>query len=62
MTYSFDILKCNQSERAAKKATILQMATMYTIIGGTLVNIGVTFSTQAGSQLIANGSFVGAGE
>ncbi|PWA68464.1 Protein kinase-like domain-containing protein [Artemisia annua] len=61
ITYSFDILKCNQSERAAKKATILQMATMYTIIGGTLVNIGVTFSTQAGSQLIANGSFVGAG-
>lgn len=37
------------------------MATMYTVIGGTLVNIGVTCSTQ-GSQLIANGSFVGAGE
>ncbi|KAL8209113.1 hypothetical protein R6Q57_008525 [Mikania cordata] len=50
-----------ESERAARKATILQMATMYTVIGGTLVNIGVTFSTQ-GSQLIANGSFVGAGE
>ncbi|KAK9075522.1 hypothetical protein SSX86_003846 [Deinandra increscens subsp. villosa] len=49
-----------ESERAARKATILQMATMYTVIGGTLVNIGVTFSTQ-GSQLIANGSFVGAG-
>lgn len=49
-----------ESERAARKATILQMATMYTVIGGTLVNIGVTFSTQ-GSQLIANGSFVAAG-
>ncbi|KAI3695358.1 hypothetical protein L1987_78354 [Smallanthus sonchifolius] len=49
-----------ESERAARKATILQMATMYTVIGGTLVNIGVTLSTQ-GNQLIANGSFVGAG-
>ncbi|KAJ0759346.1 putative ABC-type Cd(2+) transporter [Helianthus annuus] len=49
-----------ESERAARKATILQMATMYTVVGGTLVNIGVTFSSQ-GSQLIANGSFVGAG-
>lgn len=49
-----------ESERAARKATILQMATLYTVIGGTLVNVGVTFSTQ-GSQLIANGSFVAAG-
>ncbi|KAF9669646.1 hypothetical protein SADUNF_Sadunf14G0128900 [Salix dunnii] len=49
-----------ESERAARKATILQMATMYTVLGGTLVNLGVTFSNQ-GSQVIANGSFVGAG-
>lgn len=49
-----------QSERAARKATILQMATMYTVLGGTLLNIGVTFSNQ-GSQLVANGSFIGAG-
>ncbi|MBA0791032.1 hypothetical protein Gohar_015636 [Gossypium harknessii] len=49
-----------ESERAARKATILQMATMYTVLGGTLVNLGVTFSSQ-GSQIIANGSFVGAG-
>ncbi|KAL0744167.1 hypothetical protein Bca4012_085680 [Brassica carinata] len=49
-----------ESERAARKATILQMATMYTVFGGTLLNIGVTFSNQ-GSQLVANGSFVGAG-
>ncbi|CAK7349142.1 unnamed protein product [Dovyalis caffra] len=49
-----------ESERAARKATILQMATMYTVFGGTLVNLGLTFSSQ-GSQLIANGSFVGAG-
>ncbi|KAM7264378.1 hypothetical protein ACFE04_002061 [Oxalis oulophora] len=49
-----------ESERAARKASILQMATMYTVAGGTLLNLGVTFSNQ-GSQLIANGSFVGAG-
>lgn len=49
-----------ESERAARKATVLQMATIYTVLGGTLVNLGVTFSSQ-GSQLIANGSFIGAG-
>ena len=37
------------------------MATMYTVLGGTLVNLGVTFGSQ-GSQLVANGSFVGAGK
>ena len=49
-----------QSERAARKATILQMATMYTVLGGTLLNLGVTFSNQ-GTQAVANGSFIGAG-
>ncbi|KAI3457708.1 hypothetical protein Pfo_014371 [Paulownia fortunei] len=49
-----------ESERAARKATILQMATIYTVFGGTLLNLGVTFSNQ-GSQVIANGSFVAAG-
>ncbi|KAL4555350.1 hypothetical protein LXL04_037968 [Taraxacum kok-saghyz] len=49
-----------ESERAAKKATILQMGTMYTIFGGTLVNIGVTLTTQ-GNQVMANGTFVAAG-
>ncbi|KAH9745354.1 protein ACTIVITY OF BC1 COMPLEX KINASE 7 [Citrus sinensis] len=49
-----------ESERAARKATILQMATMYTVCGGTLLNLGVTFTGQ-GSQIIANGSFIGAG-
>ncbi|GMN27588.1 hypothetical protein TIFTF001_001718 [Ficus carica] len=49
-----------ESERAARKAMILQMATMYTVIGGTLLNLGVTFSSQ-GSQAVANGSFIGAG-
>ncbi|XP_047319726.1 protein ACTIVITY OF BC1 COMPLEX KINASE 7, chloroplastic [Impatiens glandulifera] len=50
-----------ESERAARKATILQMATMYTIFGGTLLNLGVTFSVNQGAQLMANGSFIGAG-
>ncbi|RYR00812.1 hypothetical protein Ahy_B07g088924 isoform G [Arachis hypogaea] len=49
-----------QSERAARKATILQMATMYTVFGGTLLNLGVTLSSQ-GNGAIANGSFIGAG-
>ncbi|KAJ3698251.1 hypothetical protein LUZ61_001956 [Rhynchospora tenuis] len=49
-----------ESERAARKATILQMATMYTALGGTLLNVGVTLNSQ-GNQLFANGSFVGAG-
>ncbi|KAL7128581.1 hypothetical protein ABFS83_13G005000 [Erythranthe nasuta] len=49
-----------ESERAARKATILQMATIYTVFGGTLLNIGMTFSNQ-GSEVIANGAFVAAG-
>lgn len=50
-----------ESERAARKATILQMATMYTILSGTLLNLGVTFSVNQGAQVMANGSFIGAG-
>ncbi|MED6205335.1 Protein ACTIVITY OF BC1 COMPLEX KINASE 7, chloroplastic [Stylosanthes scabra] len=49
-----------ESERAARKATILQMATLYTVFGGTLLNLGVTLSSQ-GNGTIANGSFIGAG-
>ncbi|CAM0950764.1 unnamed protein product [Alopecurus aequalis] len=49
-----------ESERAARRANILQMATMYTAMGGTLLNIGVTMGSQ-GNQMVANGSFVGAG-
>lgn len=50
-----------QSERAARKANILQMATMYTVFGGTLLNIGVALNSQ-GSQIMANGTFIGAGK
>ncbi|KAK4429224.1 protein ACTIVITY OF BC1 COMPLEX kinase, chloroplastic [Sesamum alatum] len=49
-----------ESERAARKATILQMATIYTVIGSTLLNLGMTLSKQ-GSRIIANGSFIVAG-
>lgn len=49
-----------ESERAARKATVLQMATMYTVLGGTFLNIGVNLTSQ-GNQTFANGSFVGAG-
>ena len=37
------------------------MATIYTVLGGTLLNLGVTLANQ-GSQVIANGSYVGAGK
>ena len=37
------------------------MATMYSVMGGTLLNLGITVSSQ-GNQAIAGGSFVGAGE
>lgn len=36
------------------------MATLYTVLSGTLVNSGIALSGQ-GTQVFANGSFVGAG-
>ncbi|XP_028779927.1 protein ACTIVITY OF BC1 COMPLEX KINASE 7, chloroplastic-like [Neltuma alba] len=54
------LVRVLESERAAQKATVLQMATTYTVLGGTLLNFGVTLTTQ-GNIAIANGSFVGAG-
>ena len=50
-----------QSERAARKARILQMTTMYTVVGGALLNLGAFLSSE-GYQLIAKGSFIGAGD
>ncbi|KAJ0989692.1 hypothetical protein J5N97_008048 [Dioscorea zingiberensis] len=49
-----------ESERAARKASILHMATIYTVLSGSLLNIGVTLSSQ-GNQFIANGTYIGAG-
>lgn len=37
------------------------MATMYSVMGGTLLNLGITLGSQ-GNQAVASGSFVGAGE
>ncbi|KAG1326691.1 hypothetical protein COCNU_01G006250 [Cocos nucifera] len=49
-----------QSERAARKASILQMSAMYTAMSGTLLNVGVTLSSQ-GNEAMAYGSVIGAG-
>ncbi|GER48267.1 protein kinase superfamily protein [Striga asiatica] len=49
-----------ESERAARKATILHMATIYTILWGTFLNLGVTLINQS-SRVMANGTFVVAG-
>jgi disease resistance protein RPM1 len=49
-----------ESERAARKATILQMGTIYTVLAGTFLNLGVTLTNQ-GSLMVANGSFITAG-
>ncbi|KAG2405584.1 Protein ACTIVITY OF BC1 COMPLEX KINASE 7 [Vigna angularis] len=49
-----------ESERAARKATTLQMATMYTVLGGNLLNFGITMSNQ-GNVAMGNGSFIAAG-
>ncbi|WVY90726.1 hypothetical protein V8G54_036240 [Vigna mungo] len=49
-----------ESERAARKATTLQMATMYTVLGGTLLNLGITMTNQ-GNVAMGNGSFIAAG-
>nr|KAI4326411.1 hypothetical protein MLD38_031730 [Melastoma candidum] len=49
-----------ESERAARKVTILQMATMYMVFRGTLLNLGVTLNVQ-GNQAVGNGLFLGAG-
>ncbi|CAA0837048.1 Protein kinase superfamily protein [Striga hermonthica] len=49
-----------ESERAARKATILQMATIYTVLWGTFLNLGVTLINQS-SRVMANGMFIVAG-
>ncbi|KAJ8497229.1 hypothetical protein OPV22_007781 [Ensete ventricosum] len=49
-----------ESERSARRASVLQMVTMYSALSGTLLNVGVTLGSQ-GQEGIANGSFIGAG-
>ncbi|TXG55552.1 hypothetical protein EZV62_020808 [Acer yangbiense] len=50
-----------ESERAARKAAMLQMAIMYTVFGTSLLNLGVTLVVGQVCQAIAKGSFIGAG-
>ncbi|XP_078431888.1 protein ACTIVITY OF BC1 COMPLEX KINASE 7, chloroplastic-like [Wolffia australiana] len=50
-----------ESERAAKRASIMQMATIYTVLGSTLLHIGVTMITQDGSDIAATGFFISGG-
>ncbi|XP_057796695.1 protein ACTIVITY OF BC1 COMPLEX KINASE 7, chloroplastic-like isoform X1 [Salvia miltiorrhiza] len=49
-----------ESERAARRASVLQMGTIYTVVGGILVNLGLTLRVQ-GSRAVANASFIVAG-
>lgn len=49
-----------ESERAARKANVLQMGTIHTVLGGVLLNLGLSLSIQ-GSRAAANASFIGAG-
>jgi len=37
------------------------MATMYTVLGGTLLNLGISMSNQ-GNVAMGNGSFIAAGD
>ncbi|KAJ7281161.1 hypothetical protein O6H91_Y368700 [Diphasiastrum complanatum] len=49
-----------EAERAARKASALQMATINTVAAATLLNIGVTLSAQ-GFASFATPSYIGAG-
>ncbi|KAK3184552.1 hypothetical protein Dsin_031838 [Dipteronia sinensis] len=50
-----------ESERAARKAAMLQMAIMYTVFGTSLLNLGVTLVVGQACQATAKGSFIGVG-
>ncbi|KAI9176622.1 hypothetical protein LWI28_005150 [Acer negundo] len=49
-----------ESERAARKTAMLQMAIMYAVFGTSLLNLGVTLVVGQACQAIAKGSFLGA--
>eukprot|EP01018_Ginkgo_biloba_P023121 Gb_15048 [translate_table: standard] len=48
-----------EAERAARRASVLQMATIYTVLGGSLLNVGITLTAQ-GMDNFATGSYIGA--
>lgn len=49
-----------QAERSARRAGVLQVATLNMVAAGSLLNLGITLSGQGASGL-ATASFVGAG-
>ena len=49
-----------QAERAARRASVLQMATVQAVMAGTLLNVGVSLSGQ-GLTPYSISSFVGSG-
>jgi hypothetical protein len=51
-----------QAERAARRASVMQMATINTVFAVGLANMGVTLSTAQGITAVSNSSFVGAGK
>lgn len=61
ISQSIFLIHTFQSERAAQKARVLQMGTIYTVVGGILLNLGLTLRVQ-GSRAAANGSFIVAGK
>ncbi|CAK9207855.1 unnamed protein product [Sphagnum troendelagicum] len=50
-----------EAERAARRASIMQMATINVVAAVGLLNIGVTLSAAQGITAVSNGSFLGAG-
>jgi hypothetical protein len=50
-----------EAERAARRASIMQMATINVVAAVGLLNIGVTLSAGQGITAVSNGSFLGAG-
>lgn len=49
-----------EAERAARRASVMQMATIHTVLGSTLLNVGVTLTAQ-GMENFATVSYIGAG-
>jgi len=50
-----------EAERAARRQSVMQMATINTLFAVGLANIGVTLSTAQGITALSNSSFIGAG-
>lgn len=49
-----------EAERAARRASVMQMATIHMVLGSTLLNVGVTLTAQ-GMENFSTVSYIGAG-